>query len=246
MESPGAGIAFLNRPKRPTNAYEETMQRLLQSIRLGIIPAGERLPSERELGEMLKVSRDTVREALSTLVEHGYVVSKRGRYGGTFVVESPPNGDPSDLSPVELDGAELDDITVLRKVLEVGAARTSAARDLTASNRAALQAALEDSLRAGGADYRRFDSRLHLLIAELTGSRSLVQMAADLRTRVNAAFEEIPVLGPNIVHSNEQHAAVVQAILTGKPDAAARAMLEHVEGSASLLRGFLATSASTE
>jgi DNA-binding FadR family transcriptional regulator len=41
------------------------------------------------------------------------------------------------------------------------------------------------------------------------------------------------------VHSNDQHARIVAAILAGNPDCAREAMDEHVEGSAALLRGFL-------
>ena len=57
--------------------------------------------------------------------------------------------------------------------------------------------------------------------------------------RVNALLEAIPMLQPNIVHSNDQHEAIVSAILAGRPQSAAEAMLEHVEGSSALLRGFL-------
>src|SRR5512145_3197797 len=77
-------------PARPANAFEETVQRLLQSIRLGLIAPGERLPPERELAGMLEISRDTLREAIGSLAEAGWVVSRRGRYGGTFVADAPP------------------------------------------------------------------------------------------------------------------------------------------------------------
>jgi DNA-binding FadR family transcriptional regulator len=53
-------------------------------------------------------------------------------------------------------------------------------------------------------------------------------------------LDKIPLLPPNIAHSNEQHETIVMAILTGRPDDAAAAMRNHLEGSAALLRGFLA------
>lgn len=233
------GIELLIRAARPTNAYEETMQRLLQSIRLGMIGPGERLPAERDLATMLKVSRDTVREALATLADAGYVVSRRGRYGGTFVVERIPQDSALGGSSTMPGAAEVEDVTTLRRVLEVGAAREAAGRDLSAEERAALAHTLEECSGSDAADHRRLDSRLHLLIAELSGSTSLVPLVANLRTRVNALLEAIPMLQPNIVHSNDQHEAIVSAILAGRPQSAAEAMLEHVEGSAALLRGFL-------
>lgn len=241
MQTARDGAELLIRAVRPTNAYEETMQRLLQSIRLGMIPPGERLPAERDLASMLGVSRDTVREALSTLVDAGYVISRRGRYGGTFVVEELPGGTPTGAEEAATP-EEVEDVTVLRRVLEIGAAREAAARELSSDERFALTQALEACTTASEADHRRLDSRLHLLIAELSGSPSLVPLAANVRTRANALLEAIPVLEPNISHSDEQHAAIVAAILAGRPRAAAEAMAEHLEGSAALLRGFLSDS----
>ncbi len=70
---------------RSGNAFEETVERLLQTIRLGLAAPGNRLPGERELASMLDVSRDTIRDATASLAEAGYLVIRRGRYGGTFV-----------------------------------------------------------------------------------------------------------------------------------------------------------------
>ena len=127
----------------------------------------------------------------------------------------------------------------LRAILEVGAARAAAGRDLSAIERDALWSRLAETAASAPSDYRRVDSRLHLTIAELVGVPSLVSLIADNRSQVNALLDGIPLLARNIAHSNEQHEAVVIAILTGKPERAAAAMAEHLEGSGALLRGFL-------
>jgi DNA-binding FadR family transcriptional regulator len=232
------------RPVRPGNAFEDTVQRLLQTIRLGVVAPGGSLPSERELAVRLGVSRDTVREALRSLGEAGYVVSRRGRYGGTFVAdELPVAAVPVPRTadePPGLDPADLEEVLALREVLEVGAARLAAARTLSAPERDLVWRALEEVTAADPADYRRLDSRLHLVVAEVTGVRSLVTLVADNRMRVNSLLDEIPLLERNIAHSDEQHRTLVTAILAGQPDAAAAAAEEHLAGSAALLRGFLA------
>ncbi len=232
------GIEFLSRAVRPGNPYEETVQRLLQSIRLGIIGPGERLPAERELATMLGVSRDTLREAIATLSDTDYLISKRGRYGGTFVVEELPasNGRAGAL---ELESTQVDEIAMLRRVLEVGVISELAARELTAAERAEIAAALDECLDSDVDSFRRHDSRLHLLFAELTGSPGLVQLSADLRTRLNEALDAMPMMPPNLSHSNEQHAQIVGAVLSGRPEIAARAMLEHIAGTEALLRAFV-------
>ena len=74
------------RPVRGGNAFEITVARLAQAIRLGLVAVGERLPPERELAERLQVSRVTLREAIRALREAGFLESRRGRTGGTFVL----------------------------------------------------------------------------------------------------------------------------------------------------------------
>lgn len=49
----------LLRPVRLGNAFEDTVGRLLETIRLGVLAPGESLPPERELAARLGVSRDT-------------------------------------------------------------------------------------------------------------------------------------------------------------------------------------------
>lgn len=231
------------RPVRPGNAFEDTVQRLLQTIRLGVVAPGESLPSERDLAVRLGVSRDTVREALRSLGDAGYVVARRGRYGGTFVADELPHAEPHDSSGPDAagpDAADLEEVLALREVLEVGAARLAASRTLSAPERDLVWRALEEVTGADPADYRRLDSRLHLVVAEITGVRSLVTLVADNRMRVNRFLDGIPLLERNIAHSDEQHRTLVTAILAGQPDAAAAAAEEHLAGSAALLRGFLA------
>lgn len=236
--SPGSAEAsvVVLRPLRAGNAFEDTVERLLQMIRLGIVEPGSALPPERDLAGSFSVSRDTVRDAIRSLSDAGWLVARRGRYGGTFVSERLPTP-PAD--PDRPTASELADVLGLRSILEVGAARAAAARDLSAAERDSLWSRLAETAASAPEDYRRLDSRLHLTIAELVGVPSLVSLIADNRLRVNALLDGIPLLGRNIAHSNEQHEAVVIAILTGKPDRAATAMTEHLDGSAALLRGFL-------
>lgn len=231
-----AGEALF-RPVRTGNAFEETVERLLQAIRLGVASPGERLPAERDLAARLCVSRVTLREAIRALADAGFVESRRGRYGGTFVALSLPPTE-SGRARSELAG-ELEDVLVLRRVLECGAAESAAARSLTPDERSHLLAALAEADTLDLADYRRRDSRLHLAIAEVTASALLTTALADVRIRVNELLDAIPLLEVNLEHSNAQHRLIVERILGGEPAAARDAMAEHLDGTAALLRGFL-------
>lgn len=236
-----AGLAddVLFRPVRGGNSYEETVSRLLQAVRLGVVRPGEQLPPGRELAARLGVSRVTLREALGTLQSAGYLESRRGRYGGTFVCRTLPAEVPAARASGRAAARELEDVLRLRQVLETGAAESAAGRSLSRAEREHLAACAAECAAADLADYRRLDSRLHLAVAEIVGSPSLTSAVADVRSRLNALLELIPLLPPNIEHSDQQHARVVAAILGGDPAAARREMAEHLDGTAALLRGFL-------
>ena len=171
----------LFRPVRAANAFEETVERLLQAVRLGVVAPGERLPSERDLASRLGVGREKVREGLAALTEAGYLEVRRGRYGGTFVRSADPEPPPAAAQAAGRaaapDAATLVDTLTFRHVVETGAAEAAAATDLSASERAHLRGLLDRTSSSPPGDYRRLDSRLHLAVAEVTRYSSLI--AAD-------------------------------------------------------------------
>jgi GntR family transcriptional repressor for pyruvate dehydrogenase complex len=222
------------------NAFEVTVERLAQSIRLGVLADAQRLPPERELADTFGVSRVTLREAIKTLRDVGLLESRRGRGGGTFVVspraQRPRRADQLSRSLRN----SLEDALALRRVVEPGAASLAATVTLTAADRASLRRYLTEA-GTGNPDTRRLaDSRLHMAIAALGGSASVTAVVADVQMRLDELLRAIPVIPANIAHSNAQHAAIVDAILAGDSSRAGTLMEEHVDGTAALLRGFLA------
>ena len=81
-------------PVRSQTAFEETLERLGTAIKLGLLEPGTRLPAERDLCEQLGIARSTLRQALTALVQSGYLHAVRGRGGGTFVADRPPVSEP--------------------------------------------------------------------------------------------------------------------------------------------------------
>ncbi len=224
-------------PVRIGNVFEETMEALLQEIRLGQLAPGQKLLPERELAETLGVSRTTLREVLAHLSQNGYVTVRRGRYGGTYVAQPVP---PASGSPVDsMTWEQVNDLLTLREVVEPAAAHLAAERGVTAWEADQLWQGHRECCAAEAVRYRPLDSRLHLLIADLSGSPRLRGVVADARAGVNAVLDGIPLLPPNLEHSAHQHEAIVRAIVEGDGDAARAAMLDHVDGTAALLRGFL-------
>lgn len=225
------------RPLHSGNAFEETLERILQAIKLGVVHPGERLPSERDLAIQLNVSRMTLREALRSLQESGYVESRPGRNGGTFVLRRPSAGDVDIRSPQSK--AAVQDVLDLRRIVERGACEYAANAELSATERALLRTTLEDCSAASPEEYRALDSRLHLTIAEMSHVPSLPALVADARERLNDLLDSFPLLPPNVAHSNRQHVRIVNAILRGDAEAAVTEMERHMRGTASLIAAFV-------
>jgi DNA-binding FadR family transcriptional regulator len=245
----GVDLAAVLGPVRAQNAFEETVERLLAVIKLGVVAPGERFPAERELAALLGVSRITLREAIGDLRNAGYVESRRGRFGGTFVTYTPPAPSRVELRRIAVEDADkINDALTFRMAVETGAAQILAqlgdgagdARGLAAERvRDVLLSRLAAVNQARPGDYRRMDTLFHLSLAELTGSSLLAAACADARVRLNDLLNAIPVLQRNIDHTAAQHTAIVDAILAGDTRQAQRAVAEHLDGTAALLRGFL-------
>lgn len=241
--APGIDLGGVLRPVRQGNAFEETVERLLTVIKLGIVAPGDRFPAERELAAQLGISRLTLREAIRELHDAGYVSSRRGRFGGTFVTYTRPAPDRAELRRLALqEGDKLTDALTFRLAVEAGAAEALAsqlAHKADPAIRQTLRDRLADVNGASTQDYRRLDTLFHLSIAELAGSSLLAAACADARWRLNDLLNAIPVLQRNIDHTAGQHQAIVHAIEAGDTERARAAVAEHLEGTAALLRGFL-------
>jgi GntR family transcriptional repressor for pyruvate dehydrogenase complex len=229
------------RPARGYHAFEACVEQLATTIRLGVYPRGSMLPPERELAQRLHVSRSTLREAMAALRQAGLVETTRGRGGGTVVTLKPrtPSGRAAARVPAARRQDWLDALD-FRRIVEPGAAQMAAAANLEDGARAQLEKAHADVIGAHKpAQHRQADSRFHLTVATLTGSARVVEAVTSVQSTLHEMLLAIPVLEANIAHSDRQHAALVRAILGRQPERARRAMEEHCDDTAALLRGLL-------
>src|SRR5499425_222703 len=129
-------------------AGERIAERIVTAIALGEFVPDQRLPTERELAALLEVSRTTVREALQRLQAAGYVTTRRGRGGGTFVrTGRGPDSDEMIRRTLVPAWADLSEILDFRRLIEQLVARTAAQRR-DERDIAAIRRAVEDYARA--------------------------------------------------------------------------------------------------
>jgi DNA-binding FadR family transcriptional regulator len=222
-----AALAGVFEPVRPATTFEETVERLGTAIRLGLLPAGSRLPSERDLADQLRISRSTLRQALTTLVQSGHLVSARGRTGGTFVAERPPLAEAEDKPLGDEAWAVLD----YRVAVETGATILAAER---------LRELVEQMAKVTDfEEYRRADIRFHIGISEAAGSPRLVRAMTEVQGQMSDLISLIPHPEQVLTHSNAQHKRLVTLLSRRQAGVAVGIMREHIEGTEHILAGLI-------
>jgi DNA-binding FadR family transcriptional regulator len=236
----GRGQAFdaVFKPVQPPTTFEETVERLGTAIRLGLLPPGTRLPSERELADMLSISRSTLRQALTTLVQSGHLVALRGRSGGTFVVEKPPLAQESETLPLRDEARAVLDYRV---VVETGA--TVLACERAADGDLDLLDALTERMGASVATsfevYRRADVRFHIGLAEACHSPRVVAAMTEVQGQMSNLIQRVAHPDEVLTHSNAQHKRLVRLLRRRDSGRAVRLMREHCEGTEHILAALM-------
>ncbi len=223
-------------PVRSQTAFEETVERLGTAIKLGLLAPGTRLPAERELCARLGIARSTLRQALVALGESGHLHATRGRGGGTFIANPQPPAPPPSTEFL----AGWREICDERMSVEVGVAILAAERAEPASIDALNEmVSMIDGLLHDFPAYRRIDTRLHVGIAELTGSPRLVTLMTEIQGAMSGLISHIAHPPEVLDSANDQHRRLLAAIRRHDEGAAAREMTEHVRGTAHILAGLL-------
>jgi GntR family transcriptional regulator, transcriptional repressor for pyruvate dehydrogenase complex len=234
----GQALDAVFKPVHSPTTFEETVERLGTAIRLGLLPPGTRLPSERELADMLSISRSTLRQALTTLVQSGHLVAQRGRAGGTFVVEKPPLGQESEALPLREEARAVLDYRV---VVETGA--TVLACERAADEDLNLLDALTEHMGASAATtfevYRRADVRFHIALAEACHSPRLVAAMTEVQGQMSDLIQRVAHPDEVLTHSNAQHKRLVRLLRRGDTGRAVRLMREHCEGTEHILAALM-------
>jgi DNA-binding GntR family transcriptional regulator len=203
-----------------TNLREQALVALRNAVTSGEIEPGTHLV-ETELSAALSISRGTLREALRQLQQEGLIeAAERGR-----------------LRVRTLSSAEITDMFVVRAALEGLAAGLLAERPDRGEVVQRLEAALELLAASTGSisEMVEIDLAFHRTLCELTGNSALVHswegIAGSIRMSIMFAGPERATTNMSV----PRHQVLVDAIASGDPDAARRAMDEHMRGAAANL-----------
>lgn len=236
----GTGARSGLQPVQVTSAVDEVTDRLLTAIALGEFSVGERLPPERELADLLAVSRPTVRTAMSRLRAIGCLAVVRGRSGGHYVrsgwrEESGPAVRRNLRSRWERVSTLLDTRCLVESLIAGTAAERRDEQDIEA-----VSAALASYERAEEpASVRDADAVLHQAISRAARNEPLAVYSKQLLQEINAGFPVEPFRGNLTERALADHRALVHAVTEGDPAAASRIARAHFTITAQNLRTVL-------
>jgi GntR family transcriptional repressor for pyruvate dehydrogenase complex len=210
------------------STVERIVTNLINLIKIRSLRVGDKLPSERQLCEIIGVSRPILREALKALQVMNIIDIRQG--AGAYVKSLEPEDVVEHLDIVfHLDSSLYRDLYEARRVLE------SAIAGMAAVNISDEEiAAIEENLRraaAGMDDERLFlkhDLELHEMIMKAAGNRvipvfmqSINRLSMLLREKSNAQ----PSIRQNTIRDHE---LIIRALKSRNPEEAARAMEQHI------------------
>lgn len=195
-------------------------------------PVRGRLPGQTELAKQMNVSVVVVREALARLKAEGLVESRQG--AGVFVAALPGMAQVFKVAALASDDRQrLKDVFEVRCTIEVAAAQMAAQRrqstDVIACTEALKQ--LKAALAAGG-DAIAEDFEFHLSIATASHNAFYPQLLRYLHQvlldAMRAARTRTLSMPGRLRVVQDEHSAILEAIVEGNVTAAGREMRQHL------------------
>ncbi len=223
-------------PIRRETVMDMVARRIEELVRSGDLKAGDRLPPEPDLAQMLRVSRGSLREALKSLMYLGLIKSRAG--DGTYIQSSLSGVLNQHFQwMILLDEVKHLEIYELRKIIEPDAAALAAKR-ATRSDIERLKAAL-DGLAEGRGNpvlFHAFDIQFHDAFAQASGN---VAIQTTMRMLYHATSEARKAALPFIDDWDRhwrRHERVFAYIRDHKPALASKAVLKDLQYAESLIR----------
>jgi GntR family transcriptional repressor for pyruvate dehydrogenase complex len=217
-----------------------TVRQLEDGVLRGEWSVDARLPAERALAATLGVSRSTVREAIQRLVSKGLLETRPG--SGVYVVaRRKPGAVVAPWLQLITESPPLrDEMLEFRTVFECAAVRFAAHRathdELLSLERIVTK--MRDAVSAADVDAEaRADAEFHATLTTASHNRMLDQFYGSViavlrehiaRNTYDATLNNLNASTQSLIRLR-QHESIYDAIRERNPDAAQRAMLEHIE-----------------
>ena len=202
----------LFKPVKKTRVYEEIVENVKEMIEKDRLKSGEKLPGERELAEVFRVSRSSVREALRSLESQGLLESRQG--DGTYIARQPVESLVNPLAAVIFTEKDSQmELFEMRRLIEPQIAYLAAER-ATEEEIARLEEALvlQEQAIAKGETGTEVDKLFHYLMAEVTKNKVLLRLTDHMRELLAESREKYLQVAGRPEKSIARHRQVLDAI----------------------------------
>jgi GntR family transcriptional repressor for pyruvate dehydrogenase complex len=219
-------LSDISRHHPGRRVHEEIVARIETMIAAGDLRTGDRLPSERRLAEVFKVSRHSLREAIRALEQKGILKSQMG--AGTYVLAREPRELVEPLArEIGLGRDKLREIFEFRRLLEPQVAAL-AARAASRSDLGTLRDLLERQ-KASPSSAAAEDDAFHLQIARACGNGVIRQIFEQLQAILGESRSDSLQSEARRQASIRTHERILSALEAGNEEAARREMVAHLE-----------------
>ncbi|HNT59519.1 MAG TPA: FCD domain-containing protein [Rectinema sp.] len=201
-----------------------------EQIIFGNLKAGDKLPSERALSQMLKVSRGYVRKALSRLDHYGLIRTLPQR--GTIVAELGSKAISGLIASIASfqDAFSPIDLFDIRELLEIYAARRAAVEATPEDTEEIFRWHMEFKAKAdNGKRALEEDHLLHIAIAKASKNAVCLSLTSYITPQIIALNEKFPESDPDrFINTYREHDRIVKAIVAKDGVGAEDAMRNHM------------------
>lgn len=220
-------------PVTPQKLSHAVVRQIELLILRGILRPGERLPPERALSEKLGVSRPSLREALAQMQQDGLLTARSG--DGIYVAEALYSAFSPALAALfaRHDDAVFDGLAFRRDIEAIAAER--AARQASDTDLAVIDAAFQkmQSAHAAGEPAAKLDAQFHMAIIEAGHNVVMLHMMRSMYDLLEGGvfynrqimFKRRTTRGAILA----QHRTIKEAIAARDPEAARRAVEDHLD-----------------
>lgn len=212
----------------------ETVQAGLQQMVMdGGFAVGDCLPSESALAQQFGVSRTTVRDAVSGLIEKGFLVRKHGK--GVFVINKSERVVVDSLRNLMMrDNYTVAEFMETRRIIECQAVALAAQRatDEQIADMKAITARMITDVSADDIhEYAKDDIAFHLLLASAAQNRILFSFVRAIKPMLVQMVEKVVLSGGKVEKDSHFHERIIEAISARDSELAQQRMNEHLSAS---------------
>jgi GntR family transcriptional repressor for pyruvate dehydrogenase complex len=231
----GSFMDPLFREARQSRIFEDVVEQIEEAILGGRLKAGDRLPAERDLKEMLKTSRSTLREALRVLEQKGLIEIRLGTGGGAVVKSISSDQISQSLGLlIRSRQVSLAQLAEFRERFEGDVVELAASR-ADDTDLAPLYSYLEEAGKYAKSgedfleDFLEVDKKIHLFFAQMTQNPIYISILRTVHDNINLYFKRYLIMASREMEENLADLYDVVAAIERRDGETARKLLRaHV------------------